>query len=125
MTLAEQIASDTSGVLLSADNLAQSITHQQPDGTVESVTGQVFFEALDAGMPDPTGERGTSVMSVAHLELAASVEVIEERPGGRPPSLFTIGSETWVAKRIVGKDDDSQTVEIHRVSRKATKRAAQ
>jgi hypothetical protein len=124
MSLASIIASDTSGVLLDADNLAQEVEHKHPRAGVSLVTVQFFGDALDMGQPSPTTERGTVIRQIAVIEVPASVEVIEEESGGRYPSYFSIGGVWWLAKRIVGTDDDSQTVEIHRTDQKSTKRAS-
>lgn len=125
MSLASQIASDTANVLLATENLAQEIEHHHPRGGSAVVIAQFHGDALDAGQPPPTTAGGVEVRQVAYLEIPATVEVVEEEPGGRYPSRFVIGGVWWLARRIVGSDDDSLTVEIHRTDQKATRRAKQ
>lgn len=121
-TFQDILASEATGVFLNADEFGVTILHTSPDGTTAEIAGVVDFDLLDQGQPEATTPKGTRIHQRALLEVAATVAVAEERPGGQYGSLFVIDDLVWLAKRIVGKDSATQTVEIHRVDQKATKR---
>ena len=52
---------------------------------------------------------GKGVRRSIKIECAASVAVREKQDEKRP-DIFKVGTEFWAVKRILGRDDDMQTV---------------
>lgn len=129
MTLAAQITSDVSAVFHRTDDFAQEIIHYQvPGGQPETISAIVDYDVLDPAVGRfgvasvITDELGVKVKERAILEISSSVEVTEERAGGRYGSTFEIDGAIWVTKRVTGKDSAMQSVEVARTDQKATRR---
>jgi hypothetical protein len=122
LTFKEVQANDAAVTLLNANEYAKTFSHIHPTNGTANVVGVLDEDALDVGMPGVINDKNVRVKDRAILELLASVDVMEERPGGANPSRFTADGVTWMAVRIVGEDEATQSVEVRKVDQKATKR---
>ena len=136
MTLRSQITADVATVFHNTDDFAEEIAHHRPPdmSVAETISAVVDYDTLDGLQGQNVNtDSGLKIKQRAILEIASSVEVEEEKPGGEYPSIFEIferdedGAKTgpsslWVCKRIIGKDHAMQSVEVHRTERKVTRR---
>lgn len=129
MGLQARIAADAANRFLGADtgrlgSFRQTITHNAPGVAAASVSAIVDLDNEDASQGELiTNTEGTRLKRHGLLELSSDVDVVvSEKPG--KCSTFTIGGDTWVAVRIVGRDQLAgglQTVAIRIDAKVATK----
>jgi hypothetical protein len=105
MTLKARMAADVASVFLNTDEHATAVWFypKSLEGTREAKGDGVVFDRAD----------GYANRESVILDMAASV-AIEDPPNPKRPDMFLIGGEIFCVKRVMGRDDDMQTVLVVR-----------
>lgn len=116
MTLRDQVSDDVTSVFLNEDDFATEVAHWPlGDSTASVAVVGVFAE--DSG---PEIESyGNRLVRRAVLELAASTTVTTGE-ANRSRDVFLINGVAWGAVRVIGQDDDMQSILLERHEPKGT-----
>ncbi len=118
-TFADTLASD-GDILRSVNFFGRTLVHVLPGGGEETFAGVIDERQLDSLA---TYEDGAVSKRMAEIYVPNSVAIVYESPASKTPSMIRDGSDVWVVRKPIGKDDTGQTVLAQIVSRTSQKRA--
>lgn len=130
-TLKQQMTADVASVFLNTDEHAEAITHYPAGNLAAGVSvNAVVDRDEEAGGGVGSGEGPgfdrpgqVRLRRNAILELPASVTVTEASgTHQQSPSLFEFDGFRWTTVRILGRDEDLQSVLVTRLDKIATRR---
>ena len=120
-TLKAQMAADVSAVFLNTDEHATAVIfYPRGNRSAAMSVNVVVHEGALEGTREARGDGvvldradGYSLRESIILDMAASVAV-ENPPNPRQPDMFLVSGEIFCAKRVMGRDDDMQSVLVVR-----------
>ena len=124
MTLASQMTTDVSACFLRTDDFAKVVTHYAngDESNGAAMTGIWIPDRLEGTNENIGDGRVMHHDTVDQIRQSGILEVAATKTITELSDTFSIDSELWFLKRIIGKDAEMMSLLLVRVDRRKTRR---